>query len=120
MLFLLHTKVIDMSTSQKLTGSITRRGFVVGSAALIATSGSLSSLLFAADLPHVAMDDPTAKALKYVEDASKADASRTEGAHCGNCQLYSGAEGDEYGPCTLFPGKAVAFEGWCTAWVKKA
>jgi hypothetical protein len=109
-----------MSTSKKQTGSITRRGFVVGSAALIATSGSLSSLLFAAELPKVAPDDPTATALKYVPDASNADASRTEGAICSNCQLYTGAEGEEYGPCSLFPGKAVAAEGWCSAWIKKA
>jgi hypothetical protein len=78
----------------------------------------------AADLPHVdAKADPTAIALKYVEDATTAtrpDKAGTPGAeqNCANCQFAQGT-GDWVG-CTLFPGKAVAAKGWCMSWTKKA
>jgi hypothetical protein len=78
----------------------------------------------AADLPHVdAKTDPTAIALKYVEDATTAtrpDKAGTPGAeqHCANCQFAQGT-GDWVG-CTLFPGKAVSSKGWCMSWTKKA
>jgi len=78
----------------------------------------------AADLPHVdAKTDPTAIALKYHEDATTAerpDKAGTPGAeqHCANCQFALG-EGD-FVPCSLFPGKAVAANGWCMSWTKKA
>ena len=79
----------------------------------------------AADLPHVdPKTDPTAIALKYVEDATTAtrpDKAGTPGAeqHCLNCQFLQPGEGD-YHPCSLFPGKAVNVNGWCMSWTKKA
>jgi hypothetical protein len=69
----------------------------------------------AADAPLVAADDPTAKALKYVSDASKSvDAKR--GSTCANCKLYQGAAGAAQGGCLLFPGKSVKSTGWCISW----
>jgi hypothetical protein len=72
----------------------------------------------AADLPLVGMDDPTAKALKYVEDVSKATAAKP-GSKCVNCALYQGAVGSAQGGCLLFPGKAVKAGGWCSSWSPK-
>jgi hypothetical protein len=72
----------------------------------------------AADLPLVGADDPTAKALKYVADASKA-ADAKPGSKCATCSLYQGAAGSAQGGCLLFPGKAVMATGWCASWTLK-
>lgn len=71
---------------------------------------------------RVSPDDPTAKALGYVENASNANRTDKAGTpaseqQCNNCALFMG-EGD-YAPCTLFQGREVAAGGWCTAWVPK-
>jgi High potential iron-sulfur protein len=72
----------------------------------------------AADFPLVAADDATAKALKYVDDASKAPDAKA-GSKCANCSLYQGAAGSAQGGCLLFPGKAVKASGWCSSWTAK-
>jgi len=72
----------------------------------------------AADLPLVTADDPTARSLKYVTDASKAPDAKP-GSQCGNCSLYQGAAGSAQGGCLLFPGKAVKSTGWCSSWTAK-
>ncbi|HET6602666.1 MAG TPA: high-potential iron-sulfur protein [Xanthomonadaceae bacterium] len=76
----------------------------------------------ASDLPHLDTADPTAAALGYVEDATTVDAAKhanyKAGQTCANCNLIQAESGD-WRPCALFPGKAVAAEGWCTAWVVK-
>jgi hypothetical protein len=95
-----------------------RRRFLkaaVGTAAAAVAIGSLPRLARAADLPHLAETDPTAKALGYVEDASKTtDAKHKAGDDCANCQFYSGGA-TGYGPCQLFPGKSVSAKGWCVS-----
>jgi hypothetical protein len=95
-----------------------RRRFLkaaVGTAAVAVAIGGLPRLARAADLPHLAETDPTAKALGYVEDASKTtDAKRKAGDDCANCQFYSGGA-TGYGPCQLFPGKSVSAKGWCVS-----
>jgi len=73
---------------------------------------------WAADLPLVTTDDPTAKALKYTPDASKA-ADAKPGSKCSTCKLYQGAAGSTEGGCLLFPGKAVKAAGWCSSWTAK-
>ncbi|HEX6962101.1 MAG TPA: high-potential iron-sulfur protein [Lacipirellula sp.] len=76
------------------------------------------------DLPHVTSDDPLAKALYYVEDATKVDKSNpmavryTEGQHCAVCVQLQGDAGAAWRPCNLFPGKLVSSKGWCSAWTK--
>jgi hypothetical protein len=72
----------------------------------------------AADLPLVTADDPTAKALKYVADASKSSDAKP-GSKCATCQLYQGAANSAQGGCLLFPGKAVKATGWCSSWTAK-
>lgn len=68
----------------------------------------------------VSESDPTAIALGYKMDATKAVTRKDQAAVCGNCSLYSGKPGAPDGPCSLFGGKLVSAKGWCTAWVKKA
>ena len=78
----------------------------------------------AADLPHLATDDPMAMAMKYTHDASTVDAaSRPNPAadqNCANWALVQGNDGDAWRPCQIFPGKAVAANGWCSVWAPKA
>jgi hypothetical protein len=93
------------------TAATSLGGFVV--------AGALPQLAFADDLPHQTLDDPTAKALNYTEDASKAPAPHVAGQDCANCNFYQGAASG-FGPCQLFPGKSVNAKGWCAGYAKKA
>lgn len=85
---------------------------------LLPIAGLSLRAVFAADLPLVTADDATAKALKYVDDASKSSAAKP-GSRCANCSLYQGASGSSQGGCLLFPGKAVKATGWCSSWTAK-
>lgn len=64
--------------------------------------------------------DPTAVALGYKADATKATARKDASATCANCSLFSGKAGAADGPCAAFGGKLVSAKGWCNAWAKKA
>ena len=68
----------------------------------------------------VSESDPTATALGYKADATKASNRKDNTAVCGNCSLYSGKPGASDGPCSVFGGKLVSAKGWCSAWAKKA
>jgi hypothetical protein len=97
-----------------------RREFIVqfslGSSALAAGNA------FAQAAP-LAATDPTAIALGYVADASKADKKKypkyAADQNCSNCQLYTGKPADASGPCAVFGGKLVPAKAWCSSWVKK-
>jgi hypothetical protein len=99
-----------------------RRRFLklaAGTAAAAVLVGGLPRIARADDLPHVSPDDPTAKALGYVEDASTTkDPKHKAGDTCANCQFYSGGA-TGFGPCQLFPGKAVSAKGWCISHTAK-
>jgi hypothetical protein len=69
----------------------------------------------ASSLPLLSEQDPAAKAVHYVEDASRAKGA-SSGAECSNCSIYSAAAGATQGTCTLFPGKLVKAAGWCGSW----
>ena len=86
--------------------------------ALAPIAGAALKPAWAAGLPLVTPDDPTAKALKYTADASKAPEAKA-GSKCDNCKLYQGAAGSAQGACLLFPGKAVKATGWCSSWTLK-
>jgi hypothetical protein len=95
-----------------------RRRFLkvaVGSVAAATVLGTLPRLAQAQDLPHLSPSDPTASALKYTEDASKAVGRKDPKDACFNCNFYKGKAADAWGPCQLFPGKAVASKGWCVS-----
>jgi High potential iron-sulfur protein len=88
------------------------------------TAITLRQTARAQELPPVTGDDPTAKALLYVEDATTVDTSNPlaaryqAGQDCANCLQSPGASGSRLA-CNLFPGKSVAPGGWCTAWAMK-
>jgi hypothetical protein len=99
-----------------------RRHFIrtislTGAAMLIGTEAR-------ADLPMVDEKDPTAAALGYVPDSSKANQAKypnhTPAQQCNNCQLFQGKAGAASGPCPLYAGKQVSSKGWCSAYAKKA
>lgn len=69
----------------------------------------------AADGPLISESDPTAKAVKYVDDVKKALGAKP-GNTCANCALYQGKDGAKSGPCQIFPGKSVTAAGWCSSW----
>ncbi|MDQ6646836.1 MAG: high-potential iron-sulfur protein [Pseudomonadota bacterium] len=99
-----------------------RRRFLkiaAGTTAAAVMVGSLPRFARAADLPPLTSADPTAKALGYVEDASKTDnAKHKAGDNCAKCQFYSGGPTGR-GPCQLFPGKSVNAKGWCVSYSAK-
>lgn len=101
-----------------------RRQFLkvaAGSAAAAVAGGTLFAGTADAQ-QKLTPDDATAKALGYVEDATKtSSASHKAGTHCGSCALYqTTAAKDGYAPCGAFGGKLVAEKGWCMAWAPKA
>ncbi len=97
---------------------------VAASSKLLAQAGAAKP----AELKLVPETDATAKALKYVSDATKAKREKrgtTEGKdqRCGNCQLYTKQGeigGKEVGKCLMIQGGMVTANGWCGSWAKKA
>jgi hypothetical protein len=84
-----------------------------------ARSGSLSAQ---DPLPLLSEDDPTAKALGYVDDLSKVPAGEPllkPGANCANCLHYKAEQTAPVAPCALFPGKSVPANAWCKAWAAR-
>jgi len=100
-----------------------RREFLktVGGAAALSTFGMKTANAGTDDLPKLDEGDPTAVALKYVQDASTvAETLRPDqDRYCFNCALYAGSEEDEWAGCAILPGKAVAGRGWCSVWAAK-
>jgi High potential iron-sulfur protein len=73
-----------------------------------------------AALPKLPPTDATAKALGYVEDATKAKHPAFKpGSSCASCNFFKGAKGAASGPCTIFPKNTVVAKGWCSAYAKK-
>lgn len=108
----------SVSVSDDLQNNEGRRRFLkvaAGTMAVATVFGSLPRAARAQELPHLSPADPTASALKYTEDASKAAGKKAPGDACMNCNFYQGKAGAAWGPCQLFPGKAVAARGWCVS-----
>lgn len=98
-------------TSQSRRRLLQRLALGVPLAALIARGAARAAA------PAALLDagSPEAKAVKYVEDATRASGAAS-GSSCANCALYQGAEGSKHGPCQIFPGKEVKAAGWCSSW----
>ena len=100
----------------KLDTRASRRQFMrtAGAGAMAVSLAGLVRIPAASaqDMPKLSLDDPSAKALGYVEK------STTDGQLCNNCNFWQGGDA-AWGGCPLFPGKSVAAEGWCKSWVKK-
>ncbi len=100
--------------------SNSRRRFLV-KAAVAATALPLMAHLGTqpaqAALPKLPLDNPQAKSLGYVTDATKTkNPAHKAGSDCANCQFFTASTG----ACALFAGFSVEPKGWCTAWAKKA
>lgn len=117
-----------MSSSKTERRDGSRRRFlalagVTGAAVLVGVRPQ-AALAQGAAPPHLSEADPTAKALGYVEDASKVDKTKfpayKAGAHCATCNFFTGKPTDAYAPCQIFPGKAVSGAGWCASHSPKA
>jgi hypothetical protein len=80
----------------------------------IVSGGALTSAARAADTP-LSEQDPDAKKVQYVENASRVKEAQSSGQTCANCSVYT-AQGDTQGTCGLFKGKLVKAAGWCNAW----
>jgi hypothetical protein len=68
-------------------------------------------------------NEPQAKSLGYIEDATKVDPKANPnykpGQICSNCLQAQVKAGETYIPCNIFPGKVVHANGWCKVWVKR-
>ena len=69
-------------------------------------------------------NEPQAKSLGYVVDASKVDAKANPnfkpGQVCANClQVPKGKEGGAEVPCNIFAQRPVSAKGWCKVYVKR-
>ena len=96
-----------------------RRRFLLKAAVAVSALPLLGRIspVQAAPLPKLPLTNPQAKALAYVEDASKTkNAAHKPGSNCANCQFFTPATG----ACALFAGYRVPPKGWCSAWAKKA
>jgi anaerobic selenocysteine-containing dehydrogenase len=110
-----------------MMSKLDRRSFLkaaAGSAAAVVGGLQATAALALAPAERLSPDDPTAKALHYVEDVSKIDPAKAPthkaGSDCANCVLYqAAAEKDGHAPCGAFAGKLVAAKGWCAAWAAK-
>jgi len=100
---------------------ITRRRVLLTGA--IATAAVAVSRVANAQGVKLALDDPQAVALGYVEDAAKVDTAKfpryQAGQNCETCSLYQPGEGG-WGGCSIFAGKQVAAAGWCNVFAPKA
>ncbi|GAC1308853.1 MAG: hypothetical protein NVSMB10_15450 [Steroidobacteraceae bacterium] len=101
--------------------SIVKSGLIAG--ALVPVFGLLGSRGEAAALPALDPADPTAKALGFVNDASKVDASANPtykaGQACRTCAQYQGKPTDPVAGCNIFAGHSVPAGGWCKVWAQK-
>ena len=100
--------------------ALVKSGLLAG--ALVPAIGLIGSDADAAMTP-LDPNDPTAKALGFVTDASKVDA-KTEATFkpnqkCSTCAQYQGKAGDATAGCNIFAGHTVPAGGWCKVWAQK-
>jgi hypothetical protein len=105
---------------------ISRRAMVKGgiiAGALVPAFGFFADTAAAAGLPALDPADPTAKALGFVTDSSKVDASANPtykaAQKCSTCAQYQGKAGDATAGCNIFAGHSVPAAGWCKVWAQK-
>jgi hypothetical protein len=107
---------------QKITRrTIVKSGLIAG--ALVPAFGLIGNTAGAAALPALDPNDPTAKALAFVNDATKVDASANPtykaGQKCSTCAQYQGKASDPTAACNIFAGHSVPAGGWCKVWAAK-
>jgi hypothetical protein len=104
---------------------MTRRAMVKGSllaGALVPALGLIGSAEADALTP-LDPNDPQAKALGFVPDASKVSAAANPtfkaGQKCSTCAQYQGKAADAAAGCNIFVGHTVPAGGWCKVWAAK-
>jgi High potential iron-sulfur protein len=109
-----------------MQSKISRRAVVKGgliAGALVPALSMLANTTTAAGFPPLDPNDPTAKALGYVTDATKVDASANPTykptQKCSNCAQYQGKASDASAGCNIFAGHSVPQGGWCKVWAQK-
>jgi hypothetical protein len=100
---------------------LVKRGLLAGS--LVPAIGLIAGGAEAAALPALDPNDPVAKSLGFVSDATKVDAGSNPtyktGQRCGTCAQFQGKPGDTSGGCNIFAGHSVPVGGWCRVWAQK-
>jgi hypothetical protein len=104
---------------------ISRRAMVKGgllAGALVPALGFIANTAVA-DVTPLDPNDPMAKGLGFVTDATKvsaaANATYKAGQKCGTCAQFQGKAGDATGGCNIFAGHSVPQGGWCKVWAQK-
>ena len=98
-----------------------KNGVMAGSIVPLLALSTISAR--AAGLPPLDPNDPTAKALNFVVDTNKVDASANP-THkvtqkCGTCAQFQGSATDASAGCNIFAGHSVPQSGWCKVWAQK-
>jgi hypothetical protein len=108
-------------SDQKFPRRALLKGALLGVAAVPVASLLSRSALAAGG--KVDPNEPQAKSLGYVEDATKVDPKANPnykaGQICGNCLQAQVKAGAEYVPCNIFAGREVHTKGWCKVYVKR-
>jgi hypothetical protein len=99
-----------------------KSGLIAGT--LVPALGLLGRTAGAAQAPTpLDPNDPTAKSLSFVTDASKVDTAANPtykaGQKCGTCAQFTGKPGAATGGCNIFVGHTVPATGWCKVWAQK-
>ena len=109
-----------------MQNTISRRALIKGgliAGALVPAMGLIGNAASAAALTPVDSNDPMAKAVKYIPDGSKVNASANPTykptQKCSNCAQYQGKASDASAGCNVFAGKSVPAGGWCNVWAQK-
>jgi len=102
--------------------AMVKSGLIAG--ALVPAMGLLGNAARAQAPTPLDPNDPTAKALDFVTDASKvntaANPTYRAGQRCGTCAQYTGKPGSTSGGCNIFVGHTVPSAGWCKVWTAKS
>jgi hypothetical protein len=91
--------------------------------ALVPAMGLIGNTAGADALTPLDPNDPTAKALGFMTDATKVDATANPtykaGQKCSTCAQFQGKAGAATGGCNIFVGHSVPAGGWCKVWAQK-
>jgi hypothetical protein len=100
--------------------AMVKSGLIAGT--LVPALGLLGNAAVAQTTP-LDPNDPTAKSLNFVTDASKVDTAANPtykaGQKCGTCAQFTGKAGAATGGCNIFVGHTVPATGWCKVWAQK-
>jgi hypothetical protein len=109
-------------SDQKFPRRTLLKGALLGVAAVPITA--LIARTAGAATGKVDPNEPQAKSLGYIEDATKVDPKANPnykpGQICANClQAPVSKPGAAEVPCNIFAGRNVAAQGWCKVYVKR-